>query len=117
MRTLQDYEDTGEIEPLVALFNGQAELEKLASKTPSCGQEGARQFWQLYLANFQQVRSTFTHVMKGPDGIVLEWDSEGARPDGTPVRYRGVSILELDGEKVSRFRTYYDTAAFLAHSR
>lgn len=67
MRTLRECEDPGEVEPLVALFTDQAKLENLASKTPSRGREGARQFWQHYLADFQRVRSTFTHVVEAPD--------------------------------------------------
>ena len=65
MRTLRECEDTREVEPLVALFSDHAELENLASKTPSRGREGTCQFWQYFLANFRQVHFTFTHVIEG----------------------------------------------------
>jgi ketosteroid isomerase-like protein len=31
---------------------------------------------------------------------------------GTPIKYKGVSIVEFAGGKVKRFATYYDSAAF-----
>jgi ketosteroid isomerase-like protein len=44
---------------------------------------------------------------------VLEWISKGALSTSEDIRYQGVSILEMDGERIHRFRTYYDSAAFL----
>ena len=56
-----------------------------------------------------------SHRASGPeDRAVLEWVSEGTFPDGRPVRYPGVSVLDAqDGDLVRRFRTYYDSAPFL----
>ena len=44
----------------------------------------------------------------------MEWTGKGELKNGQPIEYRGVSIIEHDGQKVSAFRTYYDSAAFLA---
>ena len=34
--------------------------------------------------------------------------------DGRPIQYRGVTVITLDGEKISKLRTYYDSAQFAA---
>ena len=45
---------------------------------------------------------------------MLEWVSEGViAATGQPFNYRGVSVIEHDGEKAHKFRTYYDSAVFL----
>jgi hypothetical protein len=43
----------------------------------------------------------------------LVWTSDGALKGGHPIRYRGTSILEVEGDKVRRFETIYDSAAFV----
>ena len=52
-------------------------------------------------------------MLDADSGSVLEWVSRGALPDGAPVEYRGVSVLEVEGDRVRKFRTYYDSAVFL----
>lgn len=113
MQTLQQTEDTQNVEPLVALFAEDAELTNLAMSEPLRGQEGARKFWQKYLSVFDRIHSHFTHVTEGSDTAVLEWVSDGKLSSGEPIKYPGVSIVEVDRGKVQRFRTYYDSAAFL----
>ena len=113
MSALQETERTGTLEPLLALFHDDAEALNLGRTEPAQGREGLREFWQTYLHAFREIRSEFTHVIEGDRGAVLEWVSRGALPTGQPVEYRGVSVLEADGGKVRRFRTYYDSAVFL----
>lgn len=113
MNALQQAEQTGDIKPLVAMFTENAELSNLATPRPLQGRDGARQFWQKYLSVFKQIRSTFTNVLESNGAAVLEWTSEGALSSGEPLSYRGVSVLETDNGQVRRFRTYYDSAAFL----
>lgn len=114
MNALHQSEQRRDPAPLVELFGEQSELENLTSKSPAKGKDGAREFWQHYLDSFERVESKFTHTIEADGGAVLEWVSEGALPDGRPIRYRGVSVLELDGDRVRKFRTYYDSAAFVA---
>jgi ketosteroid isomerase-like protein len=69
----------------------------------------AREFWGAkYRDTFGEVRSTFRNVFTTEGGAVLEWTTEGTANDGTPVNYDGVSILEIDGEQITRFRAYFD---------
>ena len=42
------------------------------------------------------------------------WTSDATLTDGRPLQYRGVTVIDLDGDKVSKLRTYYDSAQFAA---
>jgi hypothetical protein len=99
--------------PVTALFGADAELHNLVKAEPAPEQQSALDFWQSYLAMFQQIRSDFTNVIEADQTAVLEWTSEGILHTGEPIRYRGVSIVEGAGDQVLRFRTYYDSAAFV----
>lgn len=113
MQTLQQIEGNKNVEPLVSLFTEDAQLSNLATPSPLQGKDGARQFWQKYLSVFQQIHSKFTNVVESNGSAVLEWISEGTLTSGEPLKYQGVSIIETVDGKVQRFRTYYDSAAFL----
>ena len=109
--SLQRTEETRDPEHLVRLFAEDAELHNLA--IAHHGIEGARQFWQTYLNQFDQIRSDFSHRIGSEGQAALVWTSEGALKGGHPITYRGVSIIEFTGDKVTRFETIYDSAAFL----
>jgi ketosteroid isomerase-like protein len=113
MDALQEAERSRSPEPLVELFAEDAEATSLARSEPLSGRRGVHQFWSEYLHAFAEIRSEFTSVFEADEGAVLEWVSEGKLPDGTPVSYRGVSVLETDGRHVLRFRTYFDSSVFL----
>lgn len=113
MRELQRFEATGELAPLLALFDPDAEALNLGRTEPARGVDQVESFWREYRSIFRTIRSDFTHVIEGKDGAVLEWISRGALVNGDPVEYKGVSVLETDGDRVHRFRTYYDSAVFL----
>jgi ketosteroid isomerase-like protein len=113
MHTLQNIEETGDIEPLIALFSDDAELMNLAMLEPLKGKEGARRFWEKYLSVFDHIHSQFTNVVENNNSSVLEWISEGRLSTSEEITYRGVSVLEHNNGEVQRFRTYYDSAAFL----
>ena len=112
--TLQQIEQSRDPEALVALFENDASLLNLALTEPMKGIEGARKFWTNYLSAFEKIRSTFHHTIYTDKDGVMEWVSEGVMAhSGQPFNYRGVSVIEHDGSKVHRFRTYYDSAVFL----
>ena len=114
MTTLQEAERTNDVGPLAALFAADAQVGSTATQEPMTGPDGVRRFWLEYLSVFKTVRSTFVHTRAAADAASLEWTSEGQLPTGTAINYQGVSLLEFDGSgKVKRFRTYYDSAAFL----
>lgn len=75
--------------------------------------QDARSFWQVYLEQFNEIRSDFSHGIVCDNAAALEWRSRGVLRDGAPVEYSGISILEIDGDTISAFRAYYDSAAFV----
>ena len=112
--TLQQIEKSRDPAALVALFNDDAELLNLALTEPMKGLEGAQKFWANYLSAFETIASTFHHTFNTDNMAVLEWVSEGViAATGQPFNYRGVSVIEHDGQKAHKFRTYYDSAVFL----
>jgi len=110
MKALQDAENGHDPAGLVALFAAGAELGKAGAHGPATD---AAAFWADYLSAFETIRSRFTLVVEEGDRVVLEWVSEGQLAGGGPITYGGVSLVEWEGDTVRRFRTYYDTAAFV----
>jgi ketosteroid isomerase-like protein len=110
---LKQSEESRDAGPVAGMFGDDAELSNLAHEEPHRGKDGARRFWDEYLKAFAEIRSDFRAVKEADGWAVLEWASSGALPTGKPVTYRGVSILETAGDRVTRFRTYYDTAALV----
>ena len=107
---LRALEESGDIEPMVALYDTDAETSGPTDLAPHQGQEGARHFWRMYRDSFGEIRSTFTKVVEGADGtVMLEWTSEGRALTGGSVAYAGVSVVEMRNGRVRRFRTYFDT--------
>lgn len=102
-----------ELETIVGLFAEDAEVGNVVSPEKFHGAEGAREFWGAkYRDTFGEVRSTFRNVFVAGDRAALEWTTEGTASDGTPVKYDGVSILEIDGGgRISRFCAYFDAGA------
>ena len=101
-----------ELDEMVGLFAADAEVGNVVSPEKFRGPEGAREFWGAkYRDTFGEVRSTFRNVFATGGRAVLEWTTEGTAKDGAPVKYDGVSILETDGERITRFRAYFDAGA------
>lgn len=98
-----------DLEDITALFAEESEVGNVTSPEKFQGREGAREFWgSKYRDTFGEVESTFRNVFATADRVALEWRTVGTSADGSPVAYDGVSILETDGEKITRFRAYFD---------
>jgi ketosteroid isomerase-like protein len=101
-----------DLESIVSLFADDCEVGNVVTPEPFRGREGAREFWGAkYRDTFGEVRSTFRNVFASENFAALEWTTEGTANDGTPIRYDGVSLLEIDGERIRRFRAYFDAGA------
>lgn len=102
-------EADGDPEPLVALFAQDSVCDNVTPTTAFEGPEGARTFWKEDRALFQEVHSEFRTVIATDEHVVLEWTREAtARDGGGPVRFEGVSLLELDDRAITRFKAYFD---------
>lgn len=106
---LQQTETERDAAPVAQLFAEGAPLSNLGGDQT----HDATEFWSKYLEQFEEIRSDFTKEIASESGAALEWSSRGRTKDGRPIDYRGVSLLEFDGEKLTSFRTYYDSAAFV----
>lgn len=107
---LAKLESDRDVDAVAALFAKNAEVGTVVSPEVHRGLAGAREFWTQYRGTFRRVASTFRNVIVGDGHAALEWTTDGTSFDGAQIRYDGVSILELDGEKISRFRAYFDSA-------
>ena len=111
---LQSLESDGQHDDLVGLFAEGAELHRPEVAKPGSSNDDPAAYWQAYADQFEKISTEFGHVHDHDSGAWLEWTSRGTLATGRDIEYSGVSLLELDGEgQVSRFSTYYDTAAFL----
>lgn len=112
MAALQTAEQSGDTGPLVGLHAPDVTVRNLTDKTWE-GQDGAGEFWQTYLGNFDDIRSEFSNHREA-DGLgVMEWTATGHLKGGREIQYRGTSLIDIEGGKVKAFRTYYDSAAFV----
>lgn len=120
MKRLQATEETKDPRIVSELFDGNAEMINLTRpnthSTPHSKTSSALKFWSQYLHAFDEIRSHFTNVVEGEGEAALEWISTGTLSMGVPIEYSGVSVIEFEGDVIKRFRTYYDSAAFLPHA-
>ena len=100
---------------VLTFFEDESTLKRLNHEHYE-GRSGAEKFWNEYLSTFKTQETTFHNTVDADETVVLEWVSKGEFPNGEPYEYRGVSILERDGDKVKAFRTYYDSAVFINES-
>ena len=112
MAALSKAESSGDVSPLLKLHAENVTLQNLTDKEWS-GQDGAREFWEAYLGNFDDIQSEFTESHEAAGMGVMEWVATGHMKGGRELSYRGVSIIEIGDGKVQAFRTYYDSAAFV----
>jgi ketosteroid isomerase-like protein len=108
---LRKFEQDSDPAPLTALFAGDATTLRFDGRGERRGE--VEQFWREYREQFREVRTTFYNVVEGADQFALEWTSAVTMPDDRPLEYRGVTVIDLDGDEIIRLRTYYDSAAFM----
>ena len=111
MSALERLEATGDADPLVGCFTPDAALSNLSMRQE--GEEGARHFWSAYRRQFGEIRSSFTEVIEADGRSALVWTAKGSLASGQPIEYRGASFLLWQGDRVCRFETIYDSAAFV----
>ena len=110
---LQRLDETGEPDALLERFSDGAELHRPEVDRQTSTTDAAA-FWKAYRSQFDEISTEFTHRAETDQHAALEWQSTGRLAAGRDITYRGVSLLTFDDAgMVSRFATYYDTAAFL----
>ena len=109
---LQNFEKDGDAAAFAALFADDAVTQRFDARGERSGE--VEQFWQEYRAQFQSISTTFYDVVEGGDRFALEWTSDATLADGRPIQYRGVTVIDLDGDTITKLSTYYDSAQFAA---
>jgi hypothetical protein len=102
---LEENEDVG---PLVEIHTEDCEVGNVSVPGTFSGHEGLREFWTSYRSTFGKMKSEFRNVIATEEGAALEWTTTGTS-NGDSVSYDGVSVLEIEGDKVRRFMAYFDT--------
>jgi ketosteroid isomerase-like protein len=105
---LRELEENRDVEALVEIHTEDCEVGNVSVPQTFKGHDGLREFWTEYRKTFGEMKSTFRNVFVTEKGAALEWMTEGTS-NGDTVSYDGVSILEIEGDKVSRFMAYFDT--------
>ena len=107
-QALWKVEEDRDLEPMISVLTEDCEVGNVAVPKTFQGQEEAREFWSSYRKTFDEMKSTFSNIFADDEGrAALEWTTEGTE-DGDTVSYEGVSILEIEGDKVKRFMAYFD---------
>jgi len=108
---LRKFEQDSDPSGLVGLFAAGATAVRLDARGE---RDDIEAFWREYRGEFREVRTTFVNVVEGSDQFALEWTSEATLTNDRPISYRGVTVIDLDGDEIVRLRTYYDSAVFTA---
>ena len=108
LRTLETDKD---VEPLAALYAEGASVGNVIAPDRFQGPEGARQFWTEYRGTFDRAESKFRSVIASEGRAALEWTTEGTSFEGAPFGYAGVTILEIEGDRITRSKAYFDPSA------
>ncbi len=110
---LHRLDESGDASDIVERFADGAELHRPEVNTQTSTKDVAA-FWDAYRKQFDALSTEFTHRTETDEHAALEWESKGRLSAGRDITYRGVSLLTFDGSgQVTRFATYYDTAAFI----
>ena len=108
VEALWKLEEDRDVEALVAIHTEDCDVGNVAVSRTFSGHDGLREFWTDYRNTFADMKSEFRNVFADDAGrAALEWTTRGTS-DGNTVSYDGVSILEIEDAKVSRFRAYFD---------
>jgi hypothetical protein len=108
VEALHKLEEDRDVEALVEIHTEDCEIGNVSVPESFRGHDGLREFWTSYRSTFGEMRSEFRNVFATEKGAALEWTTQGTS-NGDSVSYDGVSILEIEGDKVRRFMAYFDT--------
>ncbi len=108
IEALHKLEENEEVDGIVGLFDDGCEIGNVTLTKSLSGSEGAREFWINYRKTFGQVHSTFNNKIISDKTAALEWTTEGTNQDGSEINYEGVSVLEIENDKIKRFFAYFN---------
>ena len=102
---LHKLERDRDLETIVNLFSEDCEIGNVVTENKDIG---VKEFWTSYRESFGEVESTFRNEIITGGATALEWTTSGTNGEGNEFKYDGVSILEIEGDKITRFHAYFD---------
>ena len=111
IEALRILEEKRDVELMATLYSEAAKIGNVIAPDQFTGQQGARNFWTEYRGAFESAKSSFRNVIIGDERAALEWTTEGTSFDGKPFQYAGVTLLEFEGNQISRSSAYFDPSA------
>lgn len=115
VEALQELERTKDVRKMAELYDDACIVGNAATEQTFLGKDGAAEFWRHYCESFQKVESRFRNVVIGSGRAALEWVSRGIDLAGNDFEYEGVSILEFEGDRITRFQAYFDRYGLVSH--
>ena len=106
--SLERLESKRELDPMIELYSENCELGNVVVPDKFHGLEGAREFWKKYRDTFREIHSSFRNQSNEDGRLALEWTTEATGSEGQLLQYSGVSIVEISGDKITRFHAYID---------
>lgn len=106
---LRKLEESREVEEIAALYAENAEITNVVAPHKFSGQQGVRDFWTKYRASFGEMRSEFRNKIIGEQSAALEWTTIGNSSENHEIAYSGVTILEFEGDKITRSCAYFNS--------
>ena len=108
IEALGELESSENADNIASLFADDSEIGNSTLTESFRGTNGAREFWTNYRKTFGEVKSEFKNKIISDNVSALEWKTTGTSADGNEINYGGVSVLETDGEKITRFFAYFN---------
>lgn len=105
---LHKLEESRNAEEIVALYADDAEIANVVAPMKFSGQDGAREFWTKYRETFGEMRSEFRNKIHGEKSAALEWTTRGNSNNNNEICYSGVTILEIENDKITRSCAYFN---------
>lgn len=108
IEALNELESGKNADNIAALFADDSKIGNSTLTESFSGTDGAQKFWTSYRKTFGEVKSTFKNKVISDNVSALEWTTTGTGTDGNEINYDGVSIIESDGDKITRFFAYFN---------
>lgn len=102
-------EHGGDLDAMVDTFAEGCEIGTPVHPDKLHGKDGARELWTMYRSAFRNVHSTLRNIIIGSNSFALEWTARALDHAGKPLTYDGVSVADICGGQITRFRSYFDT--------
>jgi limonene-1,2-epoxide hydrolase len=109
IEALAALEHDEQIDPILDIFSEACDLANSGSPDIHEGKQGARDYWHKYRCNFRTIQSDISNIITGDNSIALEWTAHAIDRSGKEMQYNGVSVLDIRGQTIVRFRAYFDT--------